>query len=67
MIKTLTVEKQEILDIINTYIDEMSNEDNLIEIDVNEELVSDLNNKMQKEFTKKASLLELMAKIQEDM
>lgn len=66
MIKTLNVNLEEVIKELKQTLEEISI-DNKIEIDVSEDLISDLTKREIEVFAKKAAILKLIAKIQEDM
>lgn len=66
MIKTLNVNVEEVIKELKQTLEEIS-VDNKIEIDVSEDLISDLTKREIEVFAKKAAILKLIAKIQEDM
>lgn len=66
MIKTLNVNLEEVIKELKQTLEEIS-VDNKIEIDVSEDLISDLTKREIEVFAKKAAILKLIAKIQEDM
>lgn len=66
MIKTYKINKEEVLEDIKQKLDEIS-VDGDIEIDVDEELVSDLTQRDIEIFVQKAAVLKLMSSIQEDL
>lgn len=66
MIKTFTVSKEEIISQVNDKLAEICINNNL-EIDVDEDLISNLTQREIEVFTKKAAILNLISALQEDM